>query len=282
MERRIYTIDKILLDLDLIQYIYEFQMRERFLRDYEVWSEIVLFDTTTLKEELTNRYENVQNNKLLNRQLSQIRCRATATLNYYNQNLTNEKPVVKNYHSRYNELCHNRETEMDFFKYHHGIFMVSNDIRVKHELLNCYSKSVNEGSFNVPNQYKYLQNCNNSLLALFCQSLIEFVNFCMSNEVEVENRYDKIIKSFIPTHINEEYREELNNVFTYGKVNKKLIDWKTTHKEMRNLMFPLYDNETIPRLHSSDWESFVINNFTKGQKIIKKKSVQNEKTRDNW
>ena len=91
-----------------------------------------------------------------------------------------------------------------------------------------------------------------------------------------------IINRFIPKLVNEKYRSELEHVFSYGKVNKIRIDWKGTHGDMFNKLKPLFDDETIPHLHSSDWVNFVIKNFTKRGEDINKKSVQNELSRANW
>ena len=102
------------------------------------------------------------------------------------------------------------------------------------------------------------------------------------NTSSLNNLRNTHINSFIPKHINEEYRSELEHVFSYGKVSKKLIDWKTGHKEMFKFLKPLYNDETIPHLHSADWIDFVMNNFTKKGKEISKKSLQNEITRQNW
>lgn len=92
----------------------------------------------------------------------------------------------------------------------------------------------------------------------------------------------EILDKFIPKHVNEEYRNELESIFSYGKVSKKRINWKTGHREMRDILWPLFDNETIPHLHSKTWLHFVLNNFTKKGKDIPEKSVRNQPTRPNW
>ena len=53
-------------------------------------------------------------------------------------------------------------------------------------------------------------------------------------------------------------------------------------KEMKELLKPLFDDETIPHFHSTKWIDFVVNNFTKEGKEIPKKSVQNEISRHGW
>ena len=110
-----------------------------------------------------------------------------------------------------------------------------------------------------------------------------------------KNKYDKtktteesekedlnnIIDEFIPNHIREEYRNELENIFKFGWVNHK-INWETGHKEMKTLLKPKFDDRTIPHPDATLWTDFVIKNFTQKGKEISKKSVLNEITRDGW
>ena len=99
---------------------------------------------------------------------------------------------------------------------------------------------------------------------------------------ETNEQFDYIFKSFIPKYIDEEYRSELKHVLSYGKVDKKRINWKTGHPELHKYLKTLFDDETIPHLHSDNWIDFALNNFTMKGKPISKKSLQNENTRKDW
>ena len=92
--------------------------------------------------------------------------------------------------------------------------------------------------------------------------------------------HKEFLSLLIPDHVNGEYADELKNIFLNGVVSDRRINWKTTHREMRNLLKPFLDDGSIP--NESSWEDFVVDNFLKNHKKISKKSVFNEKTRPNW
>ena len=91
---------------------------------------------------------------------------------------------------------------------------------------------------------------------------------------------EEAIEKIIPKHVSEAYRDELIHIFSYGKVNKRRIDWKDGHKALYNELKPFFDDGTITHLHSTEWTHFIMNNFTKNGKDIKKQSLMNEKNRE--
>jgi len=124
--------------------------------------------------------------------------------------------------------------------------------------------------------WNYMKESLNGLLKKEIASSYERVRS------EANKQIDAFFDIFIPEHIVEEYRNELKHVLSYGKVDKKLINWKTGHPELFKYLKPFFDDETIPHLHSDNWIDFALNNFTLKGNLISKKSLQNENTRKNW
>ena len=91
---------------------------------------------------------------------------------------------------------------------------------------------------------------------------------------------NEFLSNFIPDHVRGEYVDELKNIFLSGYIRKRRINWESSHREMRNLLKPYFDDGTIPG--ESSWADFVVDNFLKKNKLISKKTVFNEKTRPNW
>lgn len=106
---------------------------------------------------------------------------------------------------------------------------------------------------------------------------------------ELSNDQDNSIYIFeeqkvilIPKYIDKKQEGELKNIFSYGKINKSFIDWKGKYVDFHKLIYPLYQEEKIPHIHSPKWLHFVKNNIKRNGNDIPEKTIRNAITRGNW
>ena len=131
--------------------------------------------------------------------------------------------------------------------------------------------------------FEFLPECDVVFIERHVEAFFKHVNEKKSNLPQNKNKIHKeILDRLIPKHIINDFMDELKHVLSYGKIDKKRINWKTGHPELHKYLKTLFDDETIPHLHSDNWIDFVLNNFTMKGRPISKKSLQNENTRKDW
>ena len=93
---------------------------------------------------------------------------------------------------------------------------------------------------------------------------------------------EAIKKELLLQFVKESQKEELSNLFSYGRVRCQRIEWQGGYRRLQEKIRPLFEDESIPHLHSHQWIHFAMNNFTKNGKDLSEKSLRNEMTRENW
>ena len=181
MENEITIHDIILKELNLIQNIYNLQITERYLSNIEIRSKTPFFNLESFRFEITKRYGSTQNTNLLNKELDEIRKKSCNVINFYNQNLTDNTIIGKNYNEQLNEISYNEKSLSDFMKYHSVLIFDEEFNSLYGVLFGCHSKFRDKDTYiPIPPNYKFSCFCNNEQLALFCRELIINIDYFLN------------------------------------------------------------------------------------------------------
>jgi len=143
----------------------------RYINWFDIISNVELLNLHLYKKVFTDRYENTNNHALLHSQLTEIRGKAIIVRDYYNEYLTDQNLIVKEYFEK--KALSSFEESADLTEAHSAVITVNN-YQIGEIYLGC-SKSNFKRAKNIPD-YSFSYMGENMLFARFCQNLIDFID----------------------------------------------------------------------------------------------------------
>lgn len=183
--------DKVLRELEIIQLLFKAQFQHHTYNDFssyildnnghsgidghyiahfDLFSNVELFNIQEYKIEFTERFEKTNNLSLLQNQLTEIREKAIDTRDFYNENLTAQKKIVKDFLKAKSELPFVEDPQ---YVDRHSAVVTIVDYRIGEFYLGCNRTSDKKFWHDAIYVYSYITN--NYELAVICQNIIEFV-----------------------------------------------------------------------------------------------------------
>ncbi len=193
---------------------------------YHITSNIEILKLQDYLKHYTERFEKTSNTILVTNELLKIHKKANNILKYYNENLTSNSNIVKEFHSN---KPSDFKKQQKYFKYHSGK-IITRDLNPWHIVFGKDAEHPNWGEAN----YNYLTD--NQELALFCQKIIDFIDkFNITKQqskdkntsviqkkylkdlFETTELYDKAIKILIEKEFISKNGNSLKWIFTPNK-----------------------------------------------------------------
>ncbi|MEI8048917.1 MAG: hypothetical protein WCI92_16160, partial [Bacteroidota bacterium] len=216
--------DRILLELNLIQAIYKAQffvydsnvypyilnakgisgIDGRYLEMFDIISNVELLNLHFYKQVFTDRYENTTNHELLFIQLFEIREKAIVVRDYFNENLTVNNPLIREYNENRDKLPF--EESADLSDFHSAVVTVC-DYHLGEIYLGCKDIEFNKGK--IYKNYSFHYMSYNFLFAQFCEGLIAFIDkFSLAQKSKVESHSVSNPPASETTDIKKQYPEK--------------------------------------------------------------------------
>lgn len=143
----------------------------RYINWFDIISNVELLNLHLYKKIFTERYENTNNHALLLSQLTEIRDKAIKVRDYYNEYLTDQNLIVKEY---FEKKAHSSFEESTDLTESHSAVITINNYQIGEIYLGCARSNFKRAKNNPDYSFSYMGE--NMLFARFCQNLIDFID----------------------------------------------------------------------------------------------------------
>ncbi|SDS82410.1 hypothetical protein SAMN05216490_1888 [Mucilaginibacter mallensis] len=189
----------------------------RYICSIHIYSDDKMFEIQSFKDEITKRYESTSNHSLLKADLLEIRESATEVMKFYDENLTYEAKIVKDFIDQCNSLS--IAESHDLKKTHQAVITIL-DYSISQIYLGVNSAN-DVGLGNFRNNYSPIYN---QLIAVnCCLQIVEFIDKLSFSESLIKTNEDSdIIDSSLKSLFKEasKYNAVINLMVSGGKILK--------------------------------------------------------------